>query len=111
MFDIYGQHRVTGANATYVDDDDEEMREGDDIIVNLWDESINEPFIKVSVHGVSNIPHSDVVPQHVDSAPSSSIKSKVWVMEKYMMRLIYWPRNMICYMCYLPCLITLRNDM
>lgn len=47
MSDIHGQHRVTGANAAYIDDDEEEMYEGDDISVNLWDESINEPFIEV----------------------------------------------------------------
>lgn len=44
LSDIYGQHQVIGANAIYVDDDEEETREGDDISVNLWDEPINEPF-------------------------------------------------------------------
>ena len=53
MSDIHGQHRVTGANAAYIDDDDKEINKGDDIRVNLWDESINESFIEVFVHGVS----------------------------------------------------------
>ena len=38
-------------------------------------------------------------------------KLKAWLMRKYMKPLVCWSRNMICFMCSLPYLITSKKDM
>ena len=53
LSDIYGRDRATGANASNVDDNGEEIRECDGIT-----------------------PHLNVVPQQLDYAPSSSTNKK-----------------------------------
>lgn len=72
MFDIYGWDRATGANAANVDDDEEEICEGNDVTVNLGGELVNGPFTEDFVHVMSNAPCSNTVPQQADSALSSS---------------------------------------
>ncbi|KAK9193602.1 hypothetical protein WN944_004299 [Citrus x changshan-huyou] len=64
--------RAIRVNAGNVYDDGEEIRESDDISVNLKGESVNGPFTKDFVHGMSTTPDSNVVLQQLDSTPSSS---------------------------------------
>lgn len=72
MFDIYSWDRATGANAANVDDDEEEICEGNDVAVNLGGELVSGPFTEDFVHVMSNALCLNTVPQQADSALSSS---------------------------------------